>query len=343
MGKKIWLFLIVLVITAMVISLGIGRYAMGLKEVSGIFLHAIGADGYLPAPAIQMQSVFWNIRLPRIIMSFIVGSGISIAGAVFQGIFRNPLASPDILGVTFGASFGAALAIVFVTQVTMGIQGCAFIFGIVAVFSTYFLGSRSWDKSAAVLVIAGIAVSAVFQAGLSLLMYIADPYDQLAKIYFWTMGSFQVASWSKIQITLPIVIIGTALLCIFSWRINIMTLDEEEALSLGINISRWRLFYIVISTLIVASAVAAVGSIHWLGLIVPHIARYLVGTEHRRLVPVTAVLGGAFLVLMDTMARSLLATEIPISIVTSIFGAPFLGYLIISRNRGGLKNGRENC
>jgi len=342
MNKKVWLSLAMLLMTAIVSSLSIGRYAIGLKEVSGILLHAVGVDGYFSTPTIEMQSVFWNIRLPRIIMSFVVGSGISIAGATFQGVFRNPLASPDILGVTFGASFGAALAIVFVTQVTMGIQGCAFIFGILAVLSTYFLGSRSWDKSAAVLVIAGIAVSAVFQAGLSILMYISDPYDQLAKIYFWTMGSFQVASWAKVQITLPIVIIGTALLCIFSWRLNIMTLDEEEALSLGINIFKWRLFYIVISTLIVASAVAAVGSIHWLGLIVPHIARYLVGAEHKRLVPVTAILGGTFLVLMDTMARSILTTEIPISIITSIFGAPFLGYLIISRRGGALEGDRAN-
>ena len=338
MKKNIWIFLSIMSIAAVVFSLGIGRYAIGLKEVSSIVLAALGMDGYLPAPTNEMQLVFWNIRLPRIVMSFVVGSGISIAGATFQGIFRNPLASPDILGVTSGASFGAALAIVFGIQVAMGIHGYAFIFGVVAVFATYFLGSRSLDKSAAVLVIAGIVISAIFQAGLSVLMYMADPYDQLAKIYFWTMGSFQVASWSKIQITLPIVISGTILLCVFSWRLNIMTLDEEEALSLGVNIFKWRLFYIVISTLIVATSVAAVGSIHWLGLIVPHIARYLVGTEHKTLVPVTAVLGGTFLVLMDTMARSVLSTEIPISIVTSIFGAPFLGYLIMSRKGGALGN-----
>ena len=211
--------------------------------------------------------------LPRIIMSFAVGCGISIAGAVFQALFRNP-GRPDILGVTAGSCFGAAMAILFFTQVTLAIQTSAFVFGIVAVTLAYFLALSSWDRSAAVLVISGIVVSAFFQAGLSILMYIANPYDQLAQIVFWIMGSFHTASWSKVATTLPLIVLGSLLLCVFSWRLNIMTQHEEDALSLGINVLAWRIFYVVLSTLIVAASVATVGTIAWVGLIMPHIARF---------------------------------------------------------------------
>lgn len=267
-------------------------------------------------------------------MSIAVGSGISVAGAVFQALFRNPLAAPDILGVTAGSCFGAALSIMFFTQAAFGVQGFAFVFGVLAVSTAYALASRSWDRSTSVLVISGIVVSAVFQAGVSILMYLAEPYDQLAKIVFWIMGSFQAVSWAKAQATMPIVVIGSLLLTVFSWRLNVMTQNEEEALSMGVDVFRWRLFYVVVATLVVASSVAAVGSISWVGLIVPHIARYLVGSEHRRLIPASAFLGGAFLLVMDTITRTVAASEIPISIITSILGAPFLGYLVMHEKKG---------
>ncbi len=313
---------------SLLVSLCVGRYPIGL---GGLLRLLGGGLNGIDAPPMEMQLIFWNIRLPRIIMSFAVGSGISIAGAVFQALFRNPLAAPDILGVTAGSCFGAALAIMFLLNVTLAVQGSAFVFGVIAVSLAYLLASHSWDRSAAVLVISGIVVSAFFQAGLSILMYIANPYDQLAQIVFWIMGSFHVASWTKVQITVPIVVAGSVLLCVFSWRLNMMTQHEEDALSLGIDVFRWRLFYVGVSTLMVASSVAAVGTIAWVGLIMPHIARYLVGPDHRRLIPATAILGGTFLLLMDTLARSILVSEIPISIITSIFGAPFLGYLVVKK------------
>ncbi|RPI74699.1 MAG: iron ABC transporter permease [Desulfobacteraceae bacterium] len=331
MKKNIRILLGLLLAAALFLSLCVGRYSIGPKEVLMLFLDRLGLPGYLPVPPSEMQMVFWNIRLPRILLGLVIGGGISIAGVVFQALFRNPLAAPDILGVTAGASFGAALAIMVLTQWTLGIQSSAFAFGIMAVFCAYVLASRSRDRSAAVLVISGIVISAIFQSGLSILMYIADPYDQLSKIIFWIMGSFHTASWSKVEITVPIVLIGSVTLGLFGWRLNIMTQNEEEAISLGIHVSRWRLFYITISTLIVASSVAAVGTISWVGLIIPHIARYLVGPEHKRLLPVAGLLGGIFVLLMDTAARTVLASEIPISIITSIIGAPFLGYLILNR------------
>jgi iron complex transport system permease protein len=248
-------------------------------------------------------------------------------------LFRNRLAAPDILGVTAGASFGAAMAILFLVPLAWVIHTSAFIVGITAVTLAYLLASWSRDHSPSVLVISGIVISAIFQAGLSFIMYIANPYDQLSQIIFWTMGSFNTASWAKVQITLPILVPGILLMIFFSWRLNLMTQEEEDVLSLGIPVLQWRIFYVLISTLMVACSVASVGSVAWIGLIVPHIARYLAGPEHGKLIPVTAVLGGIFLMVMDTFARSVLLSEIPISIVTSIFGAPFLGYLVISTGK----------
>lgn len=341
--KRIHPVLLVLVFLAsLCIALSAGRYPIGLEGVARILFSGLGLDWVLGAPDRKDLLIFLNIRAPRIIMSLAVGCGISIAGAVFQALFRNPLAAPDILGVTAGSSFGAAVAILFLTNMTFAVQGCAFIFGITAVCLAYFLALSSWDRSASVLVISGIVVSAFFQAGLSILMYIANPYDQLDQIVFWIMGSFHTASWSKAAATLPLIVTGSVLLGVFSWRLNVMTQHEEDTMSLGVNVLAWRIFYVGISTLIVAASVATVGTIAWVGLIMPHIARHLTGADHKRLIPVTAFLGGTFLMLMDTLARTVLASEIPISIVTSIIGAPFLGYLVMNRKYAGAGNGFDH-
>jgi iron complex transport system permease protein len=310
-----------------------GRYPIHLPQVAGLLLSGMGIHAPdLAAPG-EMMTIFWNIRVPRVLLSILVGAGIATAGAVFQALFRNPLASPDILGVTAGASFGAALAIMVLTPLAWVIQTSAFLSGILAVTLAYLLAAGSRDASPSVLVIAGIVISAIFQAGLSILMYQACPYDQLARIVFWTMGSFHTASWEKVRFISPILFSGIFLMVVFSWRLNLMTQAEEDALAMGIHIVRWRIFYVVVGTLMVACAVAIVGRVAWIGLIVPHIARYLAGAEHRRLIPVAAVTGGLFLMVMDTLARTLMLSEIPISIVTSIFGAPFLGYLIVSAGK----------
>jgi iron complex transport system permease protein len=329
-------FLLIFFLLSLVTALSVGRYPVGLQGIGRILFSSLGIQGVLAPPDPDTLLIFWNVRLPRIVLSFAVGCGISISGAVFQALFRNPLAAPEILGVTAGSCFGAALAIMFSSGLTLVVQGSAFIFGTIAVSLAYLLSSRSWDKSASVLVISGIVVSAFFQAGLSFLMYVANPYDQLAQIIFWIMGSLNTASWTKVETTLPVILVGSILMLIFSWRLNIMTQHEEHALSLGVDILRWRLFYVVVCTLMVAASVAAVGTIAWVGLIVPHIGRYLAGTDHKKLIPATAFLGGTFLLLMDTLARTILTSEVPISIVTSVFGAPFLGYLVISRRSMGV-------
>ncbi|CCK79093.1 MULTISPECIES: FecCD family ABC transporter permease [Desulfobacula] len=339
--KKFGLMILVFLVTVF-ICLCTGRYPISPGHVVGLLLSGAGIESHGFAAPPEMMMIFWNIRVPRILLSIMIGAGISISGAVFQALFRNPLAAPDILGVTAGSCFGAALAIMFLTPLAWVIQTSAFIFGIVAVTLAYILASWSRDSSPSVLVISGIVISAVFQAGLSFIMYLANPYDQMAQIVFWIMGSFHMASWTKVQVTLPVLVPGIFLMTIFSWRLNIMTQGEEDVLSMGINIFRWRIFYVLVSTLMVACAVASVGTVAWIGLIVPHIARYLAGAEHSRLIPVTAVLGGVFLMVMDSVARSVMLSEIPISIVTSIFGAPFLGYLVISAGqaRFGHESGR---
>lgn len=337
MKKKTWLIIITLIVVSLMVALSMGRYAISLAEIFGLVLERAGITGLLPQPSAELSMVFWNVRVPRVILAFAVGSGISVAGVVFQAIFRNPLASPDILGVSGGAAFGAALSIVFLSEASLGIQGVAFGFGILAVALTYFLAERSLDESTSVLVISGIVVWALSQAGLSLVEYLSDPYDQLAKIMFWTMGSFQTATWEKVATTLPVILFGTITLTIFGWRLNIMTQDERQILSLGVSVKKWRMIYLGLSTSVVAAAVSTVGDIRWIGLIMPHIARYLVGMEHKRLVPVAALLGGSFMLLLDTLARTATASEIPISILTSIIGAPFLGYLVVSRKGGGVQ------
>ena len=330
---KKWGLILIVFLMALFICLCTGRYPMTPSDVVGLILSGLGIETTRFSAPREMMLIFWNIRVPRILLSILIGAGISTAGAVFQALFKNPLAAPDILGVTAGASFGAATAILFLAPLAWVIHTSAFIVGITAVTLAYLLASWSRDHSPSVLVISGIVISAIFQAGLSFTMYIANPYDQLAQIIFWTMGSFNTASWTKIQITLPILVPGILLMILFSWRLNLLTQEEEEVLSMGVPVLRWRIFYVLLSTLMVACSVASVGSVAWIGLIVPHIARYLAGAEHGKLIPVTAVLGGIFLMVMDTIARSVMLSEIPISIVTSIFGAPFLGYLVISTGK----------
>lgn len=314
--------------------MSIGRYHLGPYDIVKLLLNGMGSSIELGPNAAALRTVFWNIRLPRAILAIIVGASLGASGAVFQGVFRNPLVSPDILGVSQGAGFGAALAIMFLGGSTIGIQGSAFLFGIAAVMIAYSISLSSMENSVVVLVLAGVVVSALFMAGLSFLKYVADPYTELPSIVFWTMGSFQGANWNDVLYSFPVVLIGVTVLSALGWRLNVMTLGDEEAKSLGIDIGKMRLFFIAVATVIVASSISAVGTIAWLGLVVPHIGRYLAGSDHKTLVPFSALLGGALLLLMDTAARTMISSEIPISIITNIVGAPFLAYLLVRKKSG---------
>ncbi|MFZ3130116.1 MAG: iron ABC transporter permease [Desulfosporosinus sp.] len=334
MKKNVLVLTLTFPVVCILIAICCGRYAVSPLEMMQTLWIKIGLGGGMVPPSPEAQGVFWQIRLPRVVLAFTVGSALSVSGAVFQALFRNPLASPDLLGVTAGASFGAVLGLMFFPPLSLAVKFSSFLFGVAAVFCVHVLAAKSHDRSTAVLILGGIIVSSVFQAGVSVLKYLADPYDKLVQIVFWLMGSFQTATWDSVWSVFLVTMIGTVLIAAFSWRLNIMSQDDEQALSLGVDVVKWRIIYVTITTLMVAISVSACGSIGWVGLIVPHIARSLVGSEHRRLIFTSAFLGASLMLLMDTLARSLLSSEIPISIVTSLLGAPFLGYLVLSQRKG---------
>ncbi|NLL17480.1 MAG: iron ABC transporter permease [Clostridia bacterium] len=334
MRKTVPALIIAAFVAAIIIALLAGRYPISPIDIGKILLSELGIEGNWQPATQEMQSVLIRIRLPRILLALVVGASLSVAGAVFQALFRNPLASPDLLGATAGASFGAVLALLFFPPLSPWVSLSSFAFGVAAVLAAYYMAAKSRDRSTSVLILAGIVVSSVFQAGISILKYVADPYNELQAIVFWLMGSFQAAKWDTIFWPLIITIVCTTLITIVGWRLNIMSQDDEQALSLGIDIAKWRAFYIITSALMIAVCIAVCGTVGWVGLVVPHIARFLVGPEHRRLIIVTAFVGGTLMLLMDTTARSLFSSEIPISIMTSVIGAPFLGYLVLSQKRG---------
>ena len=279
------------------------------------------------------QTVVFRIRLPRVIAAMLVGGGLSLAGASFQGLFRNPLVSPDILGVAAGAGFGAALGIL-VSGNPWVIQVSAFVFGIVAVAVTYGIGRVYHNSSTLILVLAGIIVGSLFSALLSLAKYVADPYDTLPAIVFWLMGSLSSVSNTDIIAAAPPILLGSLCLYLVRWRINLLSVGEEEAQALGLDTKRMTVVLIVASTIITASAVCISGIIGWVGLVVPHIGRMLVGPDFRKLIPVSAILGASFLLIVDDIARTLTAAEIPLGILTALVGAPFFAYLLTQKKVG---------
>jgi iron complex transport system permease protein len=268
------------------------------------------------------------IRLPRVILAMSVGAALSISGATLQGVSRNPLVGPEILGVSSGAGFGAALALLYFEGV-IPVQIFAFMFGLSAVLLTFLISKsiKSRGNSILVLILSGIAVSAVFSAALGILKYIADPYDKLPAIVFWLLGSFSSASWSDILNVVPMMI-GVVSIVLLRWRVNILSLGEEEAKTLGVNYGLTRAVLLMAATLATAAAVAISGLIAWVGLIVPHITRRIVGPDHKILIPATLSVGAIFMVVCDCLARTLYSFEVPIGIITSLVGAPIFILLL---------------
>ena len=253
-----------------------------------------------------------------------------MAGSTYQGMFRNPLVSPDILGVSSGASLGAAFAILNGSPNWL-IQLSAFTGGILAVAFSYLISRKSAHSQTLSLVLTGSMVMALCNAGVTMIKYVSDPNDVLQQITFWLMGSLTKTNMESFRWSVVPMVIGLAVILLLRWRINLLTLDEEEAKSLGINIRWYRLILIAASTLLSASAVCLGGLIGWVGLMVPHMARALTGVDYGRLIPASAMLGAGYLVLMDDIARSVLSMELPLGVVTSIMGAPFFVSLIIKR------------
>ena len=324
------MFFILLPFAVLFISICFGRYWVSPDKVFKIIISKI-------FPLVQSwteieESVVFQIRIPRILMAMLVGAGLSISGAAFQGLFGNPLVSPHVLGVSAGAGFGAALGILLSGQVFL-IQILAIIFGITAVVLTYLMSSQKTKTSLFMLVLSGVITQAFFTALISLIKYVADPEEKLPTIVYWLMGSLSGISYSDLMVGIPMIVSGIVVLILMRWRINVLSLDEEEARALGINVERSRWIIIIASTLITAASVSLCGIVGWVGLVIPHIGRMIVGPDHRVLLPVTCSIGAAYLLLIDDLARTATAAEIPLSILTAIIGAPFFAYLL--RKTGG--------
>lgn len=325
--RILMLGMLFLAAAVLILSFWIGYYPLSPGQVIKAFLSRFGYEGdILP----QAVTIFWNIRLPRILSAGFIGASLAVAGSAYQGMFRNPLVSPDILGVSSGASLGAAFAILCGSS-NWVVQIAAFLGGVTAVAASYLISRKSAHSQTLSLVLTGSMIMALCNAGVTMIKYVADPNDVLQQITFWLMGSLTKTDMESFRWSVFPMILGLAVIFILRWRINLLTLDDEEAKSLGINIRRYRLVFIAASTLLSAAAVCLGGLIGWVGLMIPHMARALVGADYGRLVPASAILGAGYLILMDDLARSILSMELPLGVVTSIMGAPFFVYLIIKK------------
>jgi len=317
----------ILAIGSVFLSFFLGRYSISPKEV---FLLVRERLFDMPAGlADSSATVFFNIRLPRVISAFLVGAMLSLSGSVYQSTFKNPMVSPDILGATAGAGFGAAIGLML-NAGSVGVQAFSFSFGLIAVLMTYVIGVVIGDKRNMTLslVLTGLVVAALFEAMISLIKYMADPYSKLPAITFWLMGSLASTTYKTLPLILIPFLIGGVPLFFLRWKINLLSLSDEEALSIGVNITALRRIIIICATLMTSSVVSVSGMIRWVGLIIPHIARMIVGPDNKVLLLASVLLGGTYLLLVDDVARSMTAMEIPIGILTAIIGAPFFLYLI---------------
>lgn len=322
------IILIILPIIAIIAAMGIGRMNIAPIDVIKSILNKFGADFAVNK---QYELVLWSIRFPRILLALLVGAGLSVAGCVFQSLFSNPLATPDTLGVASGASFGAALGLLLGINL-MGVQMVALLFGIIAVVLTFMAGTGR-GRGINTVVLAGIMIGSLFSALVSLIKYIADTESQLPAITYWLMGSLNSASYDSLMLGAPLIIIGILVLILFRYRLNVLPLSDDEAKSTGTNILLLRGITIVCATAITASCVSMCGQVGWVGLLIPHICRMKIGNNHMSLLPASICIGASFMVIVDTLARSVTAAEIPISILTAIIGAPF--FIILMRKTGG--------
>ncbi len=308
-----------------------GRYQLSPSEVITIIFDWISGN-----PNIDKQGylVVVSIRLARIILALLVGMGLSVAGVAFQSLFSNPLTTPDILGVSSGAAFGAALAILLDCNSSM-IQLMALIFGIAAVILTMIIANINGSSATIMLILSGIVVTSVFNALLSGIKFVADPQSKLPAISFWLMGSMSNASFRSIAFYSPAIIAGTIIIYILRWKLNILSLSEDEAKAMGINLKLFKSLIIVASTLITASSVALCGIIGWVGLLVPHICRIVFGVNTKIIVPASISFGATFLLLVDTLSRTLLTSELPLGILCSLLGAPIF-IMLLRKSKGEL-------
>jgi iron complex transport system permease protein len=299
---------------AYALSFAVGRYPISLKGKMSALERA------------RIANVFWQIRFPRITAAALVGAALSTAGAAYQGTFRNPMVSPDLLGASSGAGFGAALGILLALNYG-GITLLSFGFGLLAVFAAMLVAKAARGDRVLSLVLAGIVISSLFSAGTSFIKLVADTEETLPAITYWLMGSLSSIRMNNLTAAIPI-LAGMAVLYLLRWRLNLLTMGEEEARSVGVNPNRLRIVVIFCATLMTAASVAISGMIGWVGLVIPHFVRILFGYDYRRVIPASALMGATFLIVVDDVARVAVTSELPIGILTSFIGAPVFLYLI---------------
>lgn len=322
------ILLIGMPVLCILFSLFVGIYSLDIGSV----IDTVFRPG---AVSVEQATVIWNLRLPRAVAAAMCGAALSVSGAAFQGVFRNPLVNSGILGVSNGAGLGACLAIVFWGGGN-STYFLSFLFAVSAVIMAYFAGRIGHVTTSVSLILGGVIISNLFSALISILKCIADPYSQLPSITFWFMGSFASINYVHFYAFIPMTI-GILAIYLSRWKINALSMGSREASSLGVDTKLYNLLIIGGATLATSSAVCISGTIGWVGLIIPHIGRMLVGSDNRKLIPVSISLGASFMVIMDVLARSLSSSEIPVGILCSIIGAPFFIYLLKRTKGGGWK------
>ena len=318
-------------VAGLLLAFIVGRYPIAVSDLFEVLIAKF--TGRAPNVTGAVENVIWQVRGPRVLAAAMVGAALAVAGTAFQGLFRNPLVSPDILGASSGAALGAVLGIYFSLGV-FAIQGFAFIGGLVAVAAVYLIGSavRARDP-VLVLVLTGVVIGSLLGAGVGLVKYLADPYNQLPAMTFWLLGSLSATNAADLVPLCGPVLLGALVLFLLRWRMNVMSLPDEEARALGLPTGPLRIVIVAAATLVTSASVATAGVIGWVGLVVPHLARTLVGPDFAKLIPAAALLGGGFLLVIDTLARTVAPVEIPLGILTALVGTPFFIWLLASVSR----------
>lgn len=311
-------------------SIFLGTYPLSPPELLGVLLSHFTAYEY-SYPSVY-DTVIFNIRFPRVLLAMMAGAALSTSGATFQGIFRNPLVSPYILGLSSGAAFGAALSIAVIPE--LPVQVGAFIFSLAALGFSYVMARTGGQTSTVALVLSGVITSSVFAALLSIIQFTTDE-KAVQSIVYWTLGCLHTSHWAKFLDSFPLVLAGCLLIHLLRWKLNVLALGEEEAKAVGMNVELYKAIFIIAASLAASAAVAVAGIIGLLGLIVPHILRMIFGPDHRKIIPLSITFGAAFLALVDDVARSAFGFEIPVGIITTLLGAPFFLYLLRTTKIGG--------
>lgn len=318
-------FLILLLLLTLLLAISIGKYTIPISDILMACFNKLGLTQFQYDQTIDV--VLFNIRLPRIFLGLLIGGGLSCAGATYQGLFQNPMVSPDLLGASWGAAFGAALGLILSFSY-LWVSVMAFGCGLFSVYLTYLVGTRCKSNRKLGFILGGIMIGSLFSAGVSYIKLVADPMNTLPVITYWLMGSLASARMSDVYLVVIPILVGIVPILFMRWRLNLLSLGDDEARSMGIEVHKTRLLLIVCATLITSASVSVSGMIGWIGLVIPHLARMLGGSDNRRVIPLSLILGSIFMLLVDSIARTVTTIEIPLGILTAVIGSPFFLYLI---------------